>query len=468
LNLFVHPTACQEGRGLKTAASIFCLGLALVCAPAAHAETIDQALARAYAANPALNAQRAGVRALDENVPRALSGYRPRVNAVGDVGVGVFDNSGTRSGTDRFFPRGVGIQVDQNIFNGFQTQNSVRQADSNVMRGREDLRFQEQSTLLDGATAYMDVLRDTAVVDLTRNNIDVLQEQLRQTRDRFDVGEVTRTDVAQAEARLAQAQAEYSRAEGNLRTSIASYRRVIGTEPRKLAPAKPLDRLTPKSLEQAVAISQGEHPRVLSALHAVDSAALQVKIIEGELYPTLGVRGTVQQRWDVQSANQNQGSATLVGTLSIPIYEGGETYARARQAKETLGQARLNADFVRDEVRANVVSAWSALVSARERITAQQAQIQASEVALNGVREEAKVGQRTTLDVLNAQQELLSARVALVGAQRDRVVASYGLIAAMGKLSSATLALKVDQYSPSVHYDQVRDKWIGLRTPDGR
>jgi outer membrane protein len=432
----------------------------------ARAETIEQSLARAYAGNPSLNAQRAGVRATDENVPRALSGYRPRISAAGDIGLERRDFGAGQD--DSYFPRGVGVTIDQNLFEGFRTQNSVRAADSGVLNARETLRNVEQQVLLEGAQAYMDVLRDTAVVELRRNNIEVLEEQLRQTRDRFEVGEVTRTDVAQAEARLAQSQSDYSGAEGNLRASIGVFRRVIGVEPKRLAPAKPVDRLLPKTINAAIATSQVEHPRILAALHSVDTATLQVKIVEGELYPTVGVRGTASQRWDFQGSNNTLNSASVVGTLSIPIYEGGEVYARVRQAKEQLGQARLQADQERDVIRSNVVTAWSVLEAARERITATQAQIEANTVALNGVREEARVGQRTTLDVLNAQQELLSSRVALVTAQRDRVVASYGLVAAMGRLSSRSLGLKVARYSPSVHYDQVRDKWIGLRTPDGR
>ncbi len=439
-------------------------------AQSASAETIEGALARAYSGNPQLNAGRAGVRATDENVPRALSGYRPRITASGDIGAQTRDQ---RLGTgpwqnDNSIPRGVGLQVDQNLFNGGRTYNSVRQADSNVLAAREQLRVTEQSVLLDGATSYMDVLRDTAIVSLRNNNIDVLDEQLRQTRDRFNVGEVTRTDVAQAEARLAAAQADASTAVGNLKTSLARYRAVIGAEARQLAPARALDTVLPRTLDGAIAQSQAEHPNILAALHAVDAAELQVKIVEGELYPTVGLQGTVTHRWDFQQSNLENNTAAVVGTLSVPIYEGGEVYARVRQSKETLGQRRIEADQARDTVRQNVVSAWGVLEATKERITASQAQIQAAEVALNGVREEAKVGQRTTLDVLNAQQELLTARVSLITAQRDRVVASYGLLSATGRLSAANLRLATVDYQPRVHYEQVRDKWIGLRTPDGQ
>jgi outer membrane protein len=436
----------------------------------ARSETIESALARAYAGNPTLNSSRAGVRATDENVPNRLAGYRPRITASGDIGVSSTDS---RLGNNNFnnsntVPRGGGLQITQTLFNGGRTGNSVRQADAGVLQAREQLRQSEQGILLSGATAYMDVLRDTAILNLRNNNIDVLDEQLRQTRDRFSVGEVTRTDVAQAEARLASARSDASAAAGNLKSSMATYRQVIGVEARQLSPAKALDAVLPRTLDSAVALSQMEHPRVLAALHAVDAAELQIKITESELLPSAGLTGTLTHRWDANGANVEQNSATIGGTLSVPIYEGGEVYSRVRQAKETLSQRRIDADQERDAVRQNVVSSWGQLEATKERITASQAQIQAAEIALNGVREEAKVGQRTTLDVLNAQQELLTARVNLITAQRDRVVASYALLSSTGRLSAVNLRLAVEEYQPRVHYDQVRDKWIGLRTPDGK
>ena len=434
----------------------------------ASAETIESAMARAYNGNPLLNAQRASVRAIDENVPRALSGYRPRVTASGDIGATVQDLYRSGWTNDKYFPRGAGVSVTQTLWNGNRIPNSVRQADAGVLAAREQLRQSEQSVLLDGATSYMDVLRDTAILNLRNNNIEVLEEQLRQTRDRFNVGEVTRTDVAQAEARLAAAQSDSSAAAGNLKASLARFRQVIGVDAKQLSPARGVDALLPKSLEAGTGLALAQHPTILAALHNVDVALLNVKVVEGELYPTVGVTGSLTHRWDLQGSNIQQNQASIVGSISVPIYEGGEVYSRVRQAKETLGQRRIEADQARDQIRANLASAWGVLEATRERINASQAQIQANEVALNGVREEAKVGQRTTLDVLNAQQELLSARVSLITAQRDRVVASYSVLSAMGRLNFAVLRLKVDEYKPATHYKQVRDKWIGLRTPDGR
>jgi outer membrane protein len=452
---------------------------AIIAASPLSAETLDSALARAYGANPTLNSQRASVRATDENVARAKSGYRPRVNATADAG-GLFEEfeSPARpvrggvtphsSTVTRTAPRGVGVQVDQTLFDGFRTSNSVRQAESSVMSARETLRNNEQNTLFDGVTAYMNVLRDTAILNLQRNNVEVIDEQLRQTRDRFDVGEVTRTDVAQAESRLALARSQASLAEANLRTSIARYRQVIGAEPRQLAPGRPVDRLLPRSLDLALQIGLKEHPAIQAALHGVDVAELQVRITEGELAPQLGLTGAVTQRYDTSITGDERTSASVVARLTVPIYQGGDVHARTRQSKETVGQRRLEADSVRDQVRAAVISSWGQLEAARAQIIAAQAQVDASETALNGVREEARVGQRTTLDVLNAQQELLNARVNLITAQRDRVVASYAVVQSTGRLSSRSLGLDVAHYSPKLHYDQVKDLWFGLTTPDGK
>ena len=443
--------------------------LALVVASPAGAETLESALSRAYAANPALNSGRAGVRAIDETVAQAKSGYRPTVSLDADIGLsrtqGQVQGFGINNVTR---PGGAGLTVNQTLFNGFRTDNQTRQAESDVLRVRESLRSTEMTTLYNAAQAYMFVLSDTANLELRRNNVEVLEEQLRQTRDRFNVGEVTRTDVAQAEARLAGARSDVSGAEATLRASVGTYRRFIGVEPRQLSPGRPLDRYVPASLEASIDIGLKEHPQILSALHLVDVAEAQVKVLEGALYPTAGLQGAVQQRYDSQFPGDNALSASIVGRLSIPLYEGGQTYSQIRQAKETVGQRRLDAEDIRDQIRSAIVTAWGRLEAAKAQVTASQAQVQANEVALNGVREEARVGQRTTLDVLNAQQELLNARTNLILAQRDRVIFSYGVVQAVGRLTVRFTALPVAVYSPREHFDQVKDLWYGVRTPDGR
>jgi len=314
----------------------------------------------------------------------------------------------------------------------------------------------------------MNLLRDTAILDLQKRNVEVLQEQLRQTRDRFNVGEVTRTDVAQSESRLAAGRSAVLSAEANYKTSAAVYRQVIGRDPVNLTAASPVDRFSPRTQVDAVGVGNAQHPNVVSAQYNVDAALSQVKIAEGALYPTLSLQGSVQKSENSALASVQAYNASVIGQLTVPIYQGGAEYSAIRQAKETLGQRRIDLDTAREQVRQTVVQSWGQLDAAKANIEATQAQVQAAEIALNGVREEARVGQRTTLDVLNAQQELVNARVALVSAQRDRVVASYTLLASVGRLSPRTLGLQVPVYDAQVHYHQVRDAWIGVRTPDGR
>ena len=453
--------------------SVVAIVLALTAgAPVAHAESISGALAKAYGFSPDLNQQRAATRASDEGVPRATAGFRPTVTATATGGAAWtrVDSPGRTIAETTTFPRTAGVSITQTLYNGGRTGNTVRQAESTVMQSRETLRLSEQTILANAATAYMNVLRDTALLNLQENNVQVLQQQLKQTEDRFQVGEVTRTDVAQSQAALAQGQAGAFTARSNLQNSLAVYRQLIGEQPRNLEPARPVDAFLPRNLQDAVGMSQKEHPSIQAALHAVDVAAAAVTIQEGALLPTLGVTGSAQATRDAGSsgtANQKTQVLSAVASLSIPIYEGGATYSAIRQAKELLGQARLQADLQREAVRSAVVSAWGAYQNTKLVIQSFQAQVRANEIALNGVREEAKVGQRTTLDVLNAQQTLLNSRVSLIGAQRDQVVNSYQLLSSIGRLSAPTLGLRVVAYDPTIHFDQVKDKWIGTRTPDG-
>ena len=518
-----HSSAIVPGRqGCGFWAARSSLAAIAVCLAASaspvRAENLPNALAKAYFNNPNLNAQRATTRAADENIPLAHSGYMPHVDANADVGFeyeqfngsgaasaatsgagstggGTSTGTGTSGGTSTgggtttggstggtsaatttagsqsgtSVPRGAGITVTQTLFDGLRTTNNIRSAESNVFGSRETLRNVEQSVLQSGAQSYMDVLRDTAILDLRASNIKVLDEQLRQTQDRFKVGEVTRTDVAQAEASLAGSRADYFAAQSQLQNSIASFRQVIGEQPTRLEPARPLERGIPTSLENAIAISQIEHPSIQSALHTAEVAEFQVKIAEGALYPSIGLTGSANQRYDLSNVTGTSAfTGSIIGSLSVPIYEGGGSYASIRQAKEQLGSAQFQVDVSRDNVRAAVISSWGLLTSSKAAVMADQAQVNAAEIALNGTREEARVGQRTTLDVLNAQQTLLNARVQLVGAQRDRVVASYAILASCGRLSASLLTLKIQPYNPVVHFEQVKDKWFGLRTPDGR
>jgi outer membrane protein len=314
------------------------------------------ALSRAYDNNPDINQQRAAVRAKDETVPGAKAGWLPKVNGTGSYGrqLTVLDSpSGTsvRGKTvDRTMtsPALYGATVTQTLFDGNRTSNSVRQAQASVAMARENLRLTELTTLNQAATAYMDVLRDTAVLSLRANNIKVLEVQLRQTRDRFQVGEVTRTDVAQAESSLAGSQADYSLAKANLDASIANFRRLVGVEPRRLDPAQPIERLLPRSLAAAIDISTTEHPAVTAALHQVDMAELAIKVAEAALLPTVGVQGAVSQQTDYNGIpGYNVTTASVLGQVTVPIYQGGAEYAAIRQAKEQMSQAMLTVEHRR-------------------------------------------------------------------------------------------------------------------------
>ncbi len=465
---------------VKVAGLVFA-GAALCCVEAA-AETLEFALAQAYNNNPQLNSQRALVRATDENVPTALSGYRPKASVTASAGAqslnttireigsqtppnspaSYFQQSGVNS------PHGVGATITQNVLNGNQTANRTRQAESQVFGARENLRNIEQTVLLAAATAYLNLLRDGAILELQRSNVEVLQEQLRQSKQRLESGNVTQTDVSQSESRLEVGRTQLFAAEATFETSKAVYRQVIGVEPGKLVAASPVDRFSPTTLAAAVGSGIAVHPTVTTAQFNVDAALLQVKIAEGALYPSVQVQGNIQKNYEISMTQMNSFTGSVTGLFTMPLYQGGAEYAAIRQAKETHGQRQLDFNVARDQARVGVIQAWALLEAAKSSIESSKKQVKSAEAALNGVREEARLGQRTTLDVLNAQQELVAARIALVGSQRDRLVNSYGLLSAVGRLSPQVLGLHVATYDPGVHYHQVRDSWGGVRTPDGK
>jgi outer membrane protein len=448
----------------------------------ARADTLESALAYAYANNPQLNSQRALVRATDEGVPTALAGYRPRASITANAGMqslsttireigsttalGAPASYFTQSGVNS--PHGVGATVTQNLLNGFQTANRTRQAEAQVFAARETLRNIEQTVLLNAATAYMNLLRDAGILELQRSNLDVLQEQLRQTKQRLDSGNVTATDLSQAEARLNVGRTQLFAAEANYASSRAVYRQVIGLDPGRLAPAAPVDRFVPHTLPAAMAAGIAQNPVVTVAQFNVDVATHQVKVAEGALYPVLSLQGNVQKNYETTLTSLQSFTASAAAQYSVPLYQGGAEYAAIRQAKETQGQKQMDLSVARDQARVSVVQAWAQLEASKSSIESTRNQVKSAEAALNGVREEARLGQRTTLDVLNAQQELVNARIAVVGSQRDRLVNSYALLAAIGRLAPQVLGLSVPNYDPQVHYHQVRDAWGGVRTPDGR
>jgi outer membrane protein len=446
----------------------------------AAAETIEAALARAYRNNPQLNAQRAIVQQTDEGVPQALSGYRPSISANASAGKQYIDAQANIPGLTpggsstpidvkgTFDTWSAGVNASQNLFNA-KTPNRTRAAESQVLAARETLRVMEQSVLLSAAGVYMDVLRDSANLALQRDNIVVLRRTLSVTQDRYNAGAVTETDVDQAQAQLAAGEANLHSAESTFMTTTANYRRIIGNEPHDLSAGMAVDRFSPRTLDGAIAQGVTQNPSVTAAMFDVDVAQLQVKIAEAGLYPTLALQGAAQmQQFSGNDTTLKLYNSSVQAKLTVPLYQGGSEYSAIRQNKEAVGQQRLSLDQVRDQVRANVRQYWGQLEATKAQTEAAERQVKYSESALRGVRNEALLGQRTTLDVLNALQALLNARVSLIGAQRDRVVASYNVLSAVGRLSPTVLGLPTQIYDPVVHYQQVRDSWFGVRTPDGR
>jgi outer membrane protein len=452
------------------------------------AETITGALIKAYQLNSSFNSARAGARATDENVAIAKSGYRPTIAATGSVNY-TSNNinprlKGARNVSSRITTGSFGVEIQQTLFDGFQTKNNVHSAEAQVQASFENLRNTEMNTLFNAASAYMDVIRDRRIAVLTEQNLEFLNEQARAARSRLEVGEGTRTDVAQADASRSEAVAQLAAARANALASAANYRAIVGEDPGNLKPAAPLAKLLPKSVDAAYAMAESQHPAILSAQHVVDAAGFAVKSAEGQLLPQItGVASvdsgfTNTQPFDPGAifgggntsggANGTNTSASIGAQINIPLYQAGRVSAQVRQAKEQLGQARIDVDVSRDQVRQAVTSAWTSYTAARENVTANRETVAATQLALNGVIEERNVGQRTTLDVLNAQQDVITAQVNLASSERDVVVGSYAILSAIGALGVKRLGLQVAEYKPQEHYNAVKDKWFGLRTPDGR
>lgn len=441
----------------------------LATAPA-MAETIFGAMAKAYNNNSTLNANRAGVRVFDEGVAIAKSGYRPVVSATAaltatDRRLDDGRNGARQEGT-------FGLTINQTLFDGFTVSNNIESAKTQVLAARENLRNDEQNLLFSAAQAYMNVYLTRQIVILRQRNLKFLDEQLRAAQARFDVGEGTRTDVAQAQASKASAMAALDAAKSDEKTAEATYIQVIGAGPDKLRPAEAPSRSLPRSMDEALALALNSHPAIFANQYAVDAAGYGVKANEGQLLPQVGLAGSVNRNeifsGSVLTPGTDSTSSSASLRVTVPIYNGGRTSALIRRSKETLAQRRIEVDVARDSVRQAVVQAYSQMVSATAQIVAQRSVVAAARLALNGVIEERNVGQRTTLDVLNQQAGVLTGEINLARAERDRVVTSFAVLSAVGHLTASQIGLQVTRYKPGEHYDAVKDRWIGLRTPDGR
>ncbi len=484
---------------LRTCCSAAVLVFAL--GSSANAETLREALTAAYLYNPTLKSARAQLRATDNQVPLAKSGYRPTIAAQFQYGYedvrtkiqsqtsstgylpicsGTISPTGACNGTATGIPlstlasssavgngesnpRQAQIALQENIFDGFRTYNNVKGAEASVEAGREDLRNAEINVLLNAATAYMNVVRDQAIVNLRQNNVKVLAEQLRATQDRFKVGEVTRTDVAQAESGLAQSQADLSIAQGTLYGDQALFAQFIGHPPGTLRDPGPPERLLPKTLQGVIDISEAESPGILGAVFRERAQEHQVKDVKGQLLPSLTLNASytrAAQPFGTPNVTDLE-DTRVFGQLTVPLYEAGSVSAQIRQAIETLSQRRQQVDEQRELARQNVSSQWGLVIAARGNVAAGKSAVEATRIALEGVREEERVGQRTILDVLNSEQQYLNAQVNLVSFQRDLVVASYGVLAYMGRLTASDIAVEAELYDPTRYYGEVKDSWYG-------
>jgi outer membrane protein len=432
-----------------------------------QAETLAEALAMAYTTNPELAAQRANLRTVDEQMAIAKSGYRPQAGANIEVNRGTTDPSG--AGSFGSTNQSYSTSVAQPLFRGYRTTNSVKSAKATIFAGREQLRGTEHGIMLDAVTAYMDVIRDTAVLKLNENQVAVLRRQLQATRDRFRVGELTRTDVAQSEARVSRADSQRIAAQGQLDVSRDAYNRVIGQEPGSLVePALPA---LPATLDEAISISLNESPQLLATKYVEEASKHDVETAKGAVLPSADAVAAVSRSDRSRISSQTfggsaQNNASIGAQVSIPLYQSGAEYARVRQAKQLASQRRIEISVAERQVTEQTRNAWAFYRTAKANIDAQNSAVRANEVAAEGVRQEQTVGSRTILDVLDAEQELLNARVQRVLAQRDAAVAAYGLLASVGRLDAKSMELKVDAYDPARHYENVKDKWFGWETTD--
>lgn len=467
-------------RWFRSAATCFARGATAAVAasvawstvPAvAHAETLLDALSAAYQYSPTLDAARAQQRATDENIAIANSGYRPDINASANVGrqrIGTVSPIPGASGHSVSSPRGYAIDLVQPLFTGFQVTNAVNAAEANDRAGREILRNTEQQVLLDAVTAFGDVTRDQAIVKLNENNLKFLDAELKAQRDRFAVGEVTKTDVAQSEARRALGQSDLDQARANLKSSRAIYEQVIGHPPTHLVEANPNTRLVPRSLDDAVGIGTKENPLVVQALYQEQAARYTVDQVRGQLLPQAQLEANYTDQFDSSEGIDEGTSASIVGRVNVPLYaQGGEVFAQVRQAKHNHIAALQQIEVARSSAQSQVVQAWAQLQGFKAQAISDKASIVANTTALNGVREEERVGQRTVLDVLNAQQELLQSQVNLETTKRNILVAAYTLVSAIGRLSVSEVGAATPVYNPEVHYQEVRNKWWGIDITHG-
>ncbi len=448
--------------------ALLAVGLLSLSALAANADTLADTLVKTYQLSPLLEANRAALRGLDENVAQARAGRRPQVRASNGVSTTIdLDQRVGNGGFNTVHSINARLSASLSLYDGGATKAATNAAKSGVLTGRAQLKSAEQGILLQAVTAYMDVRRDLEFLAVSNKNVVVLQQQVRASRDRFDLGEATRTDVSVSEASLAAARAGQAAALGQLEASREIFLAVVGVPPNNLQPPPPAPSM-PSSLAEAEAIAMREHPDLHAARHAITTA--EWNILRAKSAGRLNVQLTGSLDWTGRSALENDvfgdpvpgsrnfddnTSATIGVQGEVPIYQGGRNSSVIRQAEHNLGQAKFELQSSARQIRQNVALAWSQRRVARASIAANRQQVAAAQIAFDGVREEASLGTRTTLDVLNLEQDLRDAQVQLAASRRDEYVAAYNLLSSMGLLTMQHLNLGVQVYDPQPHYDSV-------------
>ena len=438
------------------------LSLAGYLSGPAFADSLYGAMEKSYTTNPTLQGARAGQRATDELVPQALSGWRPTVTVQGQI-QRQWDHTQNRFSLQKFTTdSNIGsysITLTQPLFNGFATVEGTQAAEARVDAGRQNLLAVEQGVLFNVVQAYMNVYAGRQLVALQKQNVEVLQGQLRAANERFSVGEITRTDVAQSQASLAQAQASLTNVEATLAGDVASYVQTVGNEPGKLSYPK-ISRL-PKSLKTALAAAGETNPKILAGAFVEIASQHDIEVARSNLLPRASLQASVQVQDYLDTNLDASKTASVSANVTIPLYEAGQYYSKVRQAKQLASQNRIQVIEIARQVRQAVAAAWNAYVALGDIIKAARSQVSAAELALDGVQQEYQAGTRTTLDVLNAQAAVVSAKTTLVNAEKNRILAGYQLLGSVGKLTARDLGLKVTVYDPGENYGRVRNKWIG-------
>lgn len=447
-------------RASVGAACLLAVGLGAI--PAASAQSLIQALSSTYNSNPDLLAGRAVLRQTDETLSQAVANWRPKVSLSLEYNKIEYDGAPVKAAYFNYFLNGKTslLQVTQPLFRGGKTVADTKAAQANIQAQRALLADTEETVLLSSVQAYADLLQDVGIVDARRNNVRVLVEQLDSTRERFRVGELTITDVSQAEARLEQGKADLVLAQAQVRIDEAAFQHQIGLKPGKLVDL-PLIGALPASEDECVALAMDSGPRPVSAQHRITAASYGVNSAAAALLPQVNLVGFVQNQFDYQIPGDSYYQYGVRLQATIPIYQNGSEWSAIRQAKQLVGQRRNELDSARRTAAETVIRAWRNLDSARSRVLSFEAQVKANEVALDGVRQEALVGSRTTLDVLNAEQELLNAQVSLLQARHDTQVSYYGVLSGIGRLTARTLGLPVEYYDEEKYYNEVGSRWIG-------